>query len=287
MKAQKILSALGKFALTVAFLAALCSPMKAQVIQKTLLPGVNRLQSAQPVAVGPAILWNLTLPAGGTSVVIDVESLTLATSFNYTVGFGAQSIDNPNIVPFSAAGPAYACVRTPYNKSNGSPPAYNFTFSNFLAGIFAQQFMCPMPTTGHLALSFQITAGTVGSYAIYTNVLMGPIPEFQITCKDTTGGVCIGGSQYVNINTNTTVLFVTGGPVGVILNIQVNNPGSGWSFSICDTSGGSCTLGAGSVANSSALSGFPTFTYNAQLNNGLVITTGGTTPGDLTVSWRK
>lgn len=274
---------LGKLLLTIAFLAALCSPMKAQVTQKELLPGVNRLLSQQVTIVGPVQQWNLSIPAGGTAVVIDVESTLLANSFNYSLNFATQAIDNPNVIPFSAAGPALTCYKIPYNLSGSTnPPVINVTYNSFIAGIFAHQFVCPVPATGHLALTFQVTAGAGSTYSLYTNVLMGPMPLLALPYLDTSGGIGIGGNRFTEITTNATTIL-SNLRAATILSIQVNNPGTGWTFQVFDS--GSCAVP--SVATSSALISHETFVYNAQMNFGLCIQTAGTTPGSITVSWRN
>jgi hypothetical protein len=95
------------------------------------------------------------------------------------------------------------------------------------------------------------------------------------------GGGSSVSTNYTNIKTNTTTVVKSGS--GSLAQIQVNNPGSGWTMTIYDNTAGSGTL-IGTTTAISALAG-GTLIYTTTFNTGLTIVTAGTTAGDLTVSW--
>lgn len=87
------------------------------------------------------------------------------------------------------------------------------------------------------------------------------------------------GYTYANITTATNTLLK--GAPGWFHGIVVNS-GTG-TFTIVDTTVAACTGGV-TVATSAATVAGQVYLYDAQMNNGLCITTAGTT--NLTVTWR-
>ena len=91
----------------------------------------------------------------------------------------------------------------------------------------------------------------------------------------------ISSYQYTHITTSTSTIV---SPVGGYLHsIVVNNPGTSWAFSIIDSGTAGAVTPTAAVAVPSAVG---VLTYDITLNSGLIVTTVGATPGDLTVVWR-
>ena len=92
------------------------------------------------------------------------------------------------------------------------------------------------------------------------------------------------GFQYTKITTNVcTTVKATTAQLHAIL---VSGAGSSWTIQVFDNASacsGTAIFGATAVTVPTAGTSIP---FEIQANNGISILTAGTTPGELTVSWR-
>jgi len=93
-----------------------------------------------------------------------------------------------------------------------------------------------------------------------------------------------GGFQYKKITTNVCTIV---NPSSVQLNaVIVSSPGSAWTIQIFDNASacsGTAIFGATAVTVPAAATKVE---FNVQATNGLAVLTAGTTPGEITVTFR-
>jgi hypothetical protein len=89
------------------------------------------------------------------------------------------------------------------------------------------------------------------------------------------------GYIYAHITTNTTTTLKTG--AGLLHTVLINTTGTAETVTIFDATSCAGTVKIGAILVTAANN---TFLYDVQFQNGLCITTAGTTPGDYTITWQ-
>lgn len=84
-----------------------------------------------------------------------------------------------------------------------------------------------------------------------------------------------GPFRYTEIHTNTTTTIKT--QQGLLHSIAINAPGSAWNVAVTD--------GGAALATITPSTGQDSMIYDVGFVTNLVVTTTGTTPGSVTLSW--
>ncbi len=127
-----------------------------------------------------------------------------------------------------------------------------------------------LPTAG-------VTAAQTGTWTVQPGNTQNTTP--WLTAR---AAVAYGGHSYTNITTNTTT--IVRGASATLRAVTVNTRGTGTSaVAIWDNAS---TATGTKVATIDATNNSGTFEFDAACNNGIVVVTTGTTPPDVTVTWK-
>jgi len=124
-------------------------------------------------------------------------------------------------------------------------------------------------------------AGLLAIFLLGVAVILSGINTLPAVHAQLAGG---GGFQYKKITTDVcTVVQPTSAQLNAII---VSSPGSTWTIQIFDNASacsGTAIFGATAVAVPAAATKLE---FNIQAINGIAVLTAGTTPGELTVTYR-
>jgi hypothetical protein len=91
-------------------------------------------------------------------------------------------------------------------------------------------------------------------------------------------------ATYTKITTNATTVIKSG--AGILRSLFVSAPGTSWTFQIVDNTVGSGTAIVGATAVTVPAAGTTIDFKDVLFNTGLTVVTAGTTPGEITITWK-
>ena len=91
-------------------------------------------------------------------------------------------------------------------------------------------------------------------------------------------------ATYTKITSNTTTTIKNG--AGILRSLFVSSAGSSWTFQMFDNTVGSGTAIFGASAVTVPASGTTIDFKDVMFNTGLTVVTAGTTPGEITITWK-
>jgi hypothetical protein len=218
--------------------------------------------------------WQWTFQTNGTSGIYTTITMTnsAVAAFALTV---FQSSDSSNTTYQLGPNPIGAtCKWSQIGAANAAqPPVYSSTQN-------------PITMNGHISVIISCAQVGAANYqfsfsgATYTGTGILDVTEFTFPLTGTQDQQLSQAFLYSHVTTNTNTV-VKAAP-GFLHLIDVNNPGTGESFTVYD--GTSCSGLV--IASSSALSNPGGFIYDVNFLDGLCITTSGSAAGDFTVSYQ-
>src|ERR1700730_10992417 len=97
-------------------------------------------------------------------------------------------------------------------------------------------------------------------------------------------GAASDQATYTTITSNTTTVIKTG--AGILRSLFVSSAGSACTFQFFDNTAGSGTAIVGATAVTVPAAGTTIDFKDVLFNTGLTVVTAGTTPGEITVTWK-
>jgi hypothetical protein len=91
-------------------------------------------------------------------------------------------------------------------------------------------------------------------------------------------------ATYTKITSNGTTAIKAG--AGILRSLFVSAAGSAWTFQIFDNTAGSGTAIVGATAVTVPAAGTAIDFKDVLFNTGLTVVTAGTTPGEITITWK-